>query len=195
MNRFIDYWQDYGIVFDDELRHRLYVGAFLRTVRRNDLVLTPLYPRNFWHFILSGTLVAESYKQSPCIRHFLLPFQSFSSTAHLYTDRKSELAITALKSCELFVLHIAELRQLEKQYNAISDILHILKQRQINQLNLHIERLQQTDAYASFCFLQDNMPELINQIPNTYLQRFLGISNGTFYTYQRRYLLDKLRKR
>ena len=193
MNRFIDYWQMYGLHFDEQLRREIGTAARIYRVMRKELIAGfPMRPR--WFFVLSGSMVGEYTIENSRIKCFLLPFQSFSNTAHLYTRRSADLCFTTLRACELFSMDNATLLRLKKTHPTVSDLLHILKQRQIDQLNLHIEMLQQADAYARFCFLQDKMAELCDQVPNEYLQRFLGISNGTFYTYKHRYLLEKLRK-
>jgi len=197
MKRFFQYWQNYGIAFDADLTQQLALHTRLYTAKREEMVEGPLQARRRYYFVLSGCLVCEKYTLTGGMltQRFVLPQESFTSTVHLYTPRPAHLSFTALKATDLLVIDNSKLQQLEQKYQAVSDILHILKQRYITQLDLHVQLLQQPDGYARFCFLQDNMPELCAQVSNAYLQRFLGISNGTFYTYQRRYLLEKLRKK
>ena len=192
MNRFVRYWERYGFDFGEEVITCLYKRASLYRFHKGDTVCSPAMPSRRSYFILSGAVQVQKQMPNGQLRpvDFILPYQSFTGTVHLYKRSYSGYGYTCMKHSDILQIDNLTLMELARQYRTISDILHILKQRVIDRQQLHIELLQQPDKYQQFVFLQQYMSHWCQILSSDMLADFLHISRSTYFNYKKRWLLE-----
>ena len=189
MQRFIQHWRRYTSVSKDALRY-LHQHAKVLHFMVGDHFMQANERRYYWCIMLEGlavgyTLYKDGHRR---IRWFAPPMVDFTGTRHLHTTRKTNTAIQFILPTALLCIPTARWRAAEHRYREVTDLMHILKQRRIDQQRALIEVLQEPYADLRFEDFMANFTLFAQQTSAGDHMDFISLGNGSYYRAKNRYI-------
>lgn len=190
MDRLIIYWHRYTPVspeasqlFQDRIVH----------YRRNEYFMRPNQHRPYWCVLLTGLACGYVLDASGqrCIQWFASEMQGFTGVKHLYTPRKANHYIQFLEDSTLLCMPASAMRTAKEHYPEVSELLHVLKQKYIDQQEAHIFILQQPNAYERYIAFREKFPELIQRTTIQQQCDFINISERSLNRAKKQYLQNR----
>jgi len=193
MERFFTFWSRYMDIPPDA---RKYIFDHARIRRYTPRVFSyPDDPKPYWCFVLDGLAanVYDTVNRYGIIRYLITPNAHFTGTEHPFTKKGGDIYIELLKPTTIFMLRNNFALEAQQRFPAVSELFHILKQHQINNLRRHLLVFQQGRIIDKYRYMAEQLPEVITHTNNRLQARFLQISESSLYDAKKRYLLESLR--
>src|SRR5699024_6368153 len=92
-------------------------------------------------------------KQVLC--ELMQPMDYFTGTQHPFTPRLREAEYVAIADTKLLLVPVMEAREAQRRFPAFAELLHVLKQRKINFLELLVALEHEETCYARYCLYMD----------------------------------------
>lgn len=147
----------------------------------------------YWCLVLEGlaigyTLYKDGHRR---IRWFAPPMVDFTGTRHLHTMRNTNTAIQFTLPTALLCIPITQWRSAERRYREVSDLLHILKQRRMDQRDALIEVLQESSSNMRFEDFMQHFRFIAQQTSAGDHMDFINLGNGSYYRAKSHYLRNR----
>lgn len=193
MERFFTFWSHYMDIPPDA---REYIFDHARINRYRPKVFSyPDDPKPYWCFVLDGLAanVYDTVNRHGIIRYLITPNAHFTGTEHPFTKKGGDIYIELLKPTTLFMLRNNFALEAQQRFTAVSELFHILKQHQINNLRKHLQVFQQRRIVDKYRYMAEQLPDVIKHTNNRQQARFLQISESSLYEAKKSYLFESLR--
>jgi len=147
----------------------------------------------FFCIVLEG-LVAGYRKNSDdkfILCELMQPMDYFTGTQHPFTPRLREAEYVAIENSVLLLIPVAEARDAQLRHPAFAELVHIMKQRKINFLELLIAIGAEDAPYTRYCLYMERYPHQAAVLPPLVLWQTLRVSRATYYRARARYFQNR----
>jgi len=189
MNRFFAYANRYRILSPEE-KQFITTHARVRRYTKHDYYLLTGEVALHWCFVLTGLVGGFRYFSDDTEDLFWIVGQNgyFTGTKHLFSNRSTDLDIKFLDRSEILQIPLTNIRYAQQHFDGISEFLHVLKQKKIEETKLLLAMNKVKDGVQRYIYFRNHFPHLVHQLSMANTCLYLNISNSTYKRGQRIYL-------
>lgn len=189
MDRLFNYWAGCCPRLGADGQSYIRGHASKKQYRREQVIKLETERFPFFCIVLEG-LVAGYRKNSYdkfILCELMQPMDYFTGTQHPFTPRIREAEYVAIENSVLLLIPVAEAREAQLRHPAFAELVHIMKQRKINFLELLIAIDAEEASYARYCLYMERFPYQAAVLPALVLWQTLRVSRATYYRAKARY--------
>jgi len=195
MERLFSYWTRHRRHCDRAGQTFIRSRAVVRRYGKQQVIKLEDERFPFFCVVLSG-LVAGYRKNSggkPLLCELMQQMDYFTGTEHPFTPRLRQAEYTALEKTELLLLPVAEAREAQLRYPAFADLVHVMKQRKINFLELLIALANEPSCHARYGVYMERYGRQAARLPDAPQWQLLRMGRTSYYRVKARYVRGKNR--
>jgi len=137
----------------------------------------------YWCLVLEGlacgyTLDEDGRRR---IHWFALPMQGFAGVRHLYTPKKAGHYIQFLEVSTILRLPALRMREGKERFAELSELLHVMKQRYIDQREKLVKVLQKPTASGRYATFMDEFLDVAARTKPEQQMDFINVGRTQFF--------------
>ncbi|MEC3879749.1 Crp/Fnr family transcriptional regulator [Parapedobacter sp. 10938] len=192
MEQLFTYWSKHFPALNPESRAFIIARSRHKSYGKGQVIKLATESFPFFCIVLSG--LAAGYRENSVGKQVLCelmqPMDYFTGTQHPFTPRLREAEYVAIADTKLLLVPVMEAREAQRRFPAFAELLHVLKQRKINFLELLVALEHEETCYARYCLYMDRFGGQIHHLPDAPKWQLLRMGRSTYYRMKRRYLKD-----
>ena len=196
MERLFTYWAKHCPTFGADSRAFIRSRSQVKHYAHKQLIRADNERFPFFCIVLSG-LVA-GYRQSRAGKSMLCelmqPMDYFTGTQHPFTSRLSESEYVALEQTTILLIPVVDARDGQLRLPAFAELVHIMKQRKINFLELLIALEDEESAYDRYRLYIERFGNQARWLPDAPQWQLLRMGRSTYYRMKSRYARERSRR-
>lgn|GEM_PF-999869 len=193
MERLFTYWTKHCAALGADSRSFIRSRSRIQHYGKKRVIKLETERFPFFCIVLSG-LVAGYRRNSlgkSMLCELMLPMDYFTGTQHPFTPRLREAEYIALENTSLLLVSVAEAREAQLRLPAFAELVHIMKQRKIDFLDLLIALADEASLYDRYRIYMHRFGQQARRLPDAPQWQLLRMGRSTYYRMKSRYLRDR----
>lgn len=193
MERLLTYWTKHYPTIDEDCLSFIRNRSTVKQYDKKQVIKLENERFPFFCIVLVGLVAGyrknRSGKQVLC--ELMQQLDYFTGTQHPFTPRLREAEYIAAEKTTLLLIPIAEAREAQRRFRAFAELVHVMKQRKINFLELLIALDGEVQCYARYCVYMDRFGDVAVWLPPQIQWHILRMGKTSFYRVKGRHLRKK----